>query len=804
MRITINQTDGTLPVIDELPPFGIGQLEGYNGVGKSLTVSILEICAGVRPRMEKEAWRGLCEGMGHIVVKATELNDLSELEWVLDGALLWEASGSADASSAPLLDWFVDVRADRHSVQALENIRPFFAVERVNGDVGLIQELAERAEAAARDVDDFAATLLASEKLASVEQRVGALRRLLEELSVERISERSALATRHVKELAAAEEVMSRAIERLERLEEVQRLRTRLEEISLRGSDLDRTIADLDERIRTMSVERRAIDRDLAAAEKAAAQSSGLRKELAAAARSYQYASTRLRNVTGDLARANQIAGIDDESDPAARRHEIDEHLTELRRERLEVDSGPAVVDLIDHVTPQLTHAVGSGLGDQTLLLNPSRPSNAWTVAEVAEGLVLRRDQVAAMPGSHEAKHIDEQIEALSMQLAALSDVDRLRDQRQKAIDKQNEAQETSQTLSEQLDSSSTARLEALREARRKLDDDLSAWGGERAVQVYRRDALGAPKERDALSQRLAELLSKLGLTEGQVDAAHAGALRAAEHERDAWVQLRDLAHSASAESERDAADVDRAITALSSDTAFGWVGDAAPTSSSIKEPLPEKLQHVARLQRLAARSDQRLTDFRQLFPGLGAGLIAVAEQLRGRTPKAAAHVDDVRRWLEVDAGKWFADDDFRDALLGDNARDVEVDLTSRQVVWTNHDGARHTKPIEALSSGERAFAFTQARLALLQRRAGIVSNRLIALDEFGAFVSANRVRQLAEYLRRWREEHQGDQILVILPANQDYAALARASEGTRAVRYERMAEALQQREWFVEEFDAA
>ncbi|MHB8233805.1 MAG: hypothetical protein ACYDHT_04055, partial [Solirubrobacteraceae bacterium] len=413
-------------------------------------------------------------------------------------------------------------------------------------------------------------------------------------------------------------------------------------------------------------------------------------------------------------------------------------------------------------------------------------------------------DQVAEIPSPHDAKRIDEQIATTVGQLSALDQVERLRDHRKKASDRQNEAQQTSRALSAQLDSSSTARLEELRDARRKLDDQLSDLGGQRAVQVYRRDALGAPQEGDVLSRQLSAQLAELGLSSADIDSAHVSALRAAEHERDAWVQLRDLARSASSASDRDTADVDRALTALSEDPELAWLKHAQPHIPTVAQPASEKLASIAKLQTLSARADERLTEFRQLFPGLGASLVAVAEQLRGRTAMASIHVDEVLRWLERDAVKWFADDDFREALLGHDAKDVEVDLSSRQVLWTSADEDRRTKPIEALSSGERAFAFTQARLALLQRRAGTVANRLIALDEFGAFVSLNRFRQLAEYLRRWREEHEGDQILVILPANQDYEALARASEGQQAERYERMAAALHRRAWFVEEFDAA
>ncbi|HEX8121864.1 MAG TPA: hypothetical protein VF549_11425 [Solirubrobacteraceae bacterium] len=804
MRIELSQTDGTLPFITELPGFGIGQLEGYNGVGKSLTVSVLELCAGVRPRMEARAWRGLCEGMGRLSVTASELRETTTLQWVLDGALLWDRSKDADVAAPPELDWFAEVRVDDRPAQSLDEIRQLFAVERVNGDVGLTEELAGRADAAVRELDTFATRLLSSDRLETAESHIGDLRRLLDELSVERITERAETTARLRSDREAAEQVLREAIDHRARVADALRLRARLEEIAVRGAELDAQISELDERITPMTAERRDVAHQLNEAEKAAAQTEELRAELASATRSYKSANTRLRNVTRDLATASQRAGIGDEDDPSRRRSELEHHLADLRRQRLDVDASPAVIDLIDRLNPSLTHAVARGLSEQPLLSAPARAPSAWTVAEVAEALGRRRDELSDVPSPRDAQRIDDEIAQVTSQLAALRDVERLREQRVKTAERLNDAEQRSHKLTEQLDRTTSERLDELRDARRRLDDQLSQLGGHRTVLVYRRDALGAPQERDALSGQLASLLDQLGVDDKQLEGTYAAALQAAEQERDAFIHLRDLERAAAGEHERDLAQLQRVIDALRDDSRHAWIAAGPPPLPDNEQSLTAQLEAVERLQSAARRADDRLTAFRQLFPGMRASLEAVADELRGRIPKAAVRVREVFDWLERDAAGWFADDDFRAALLGEHATGVAVDLRTRQVSWTTDADERHTKPIEALSSGERAFAFTQARLALLQQRAGTVANRLIALDEFGAFVSANRIRQLSEYLHRWRETHEGDQILVILPANQDYETLARATDGPQADRYSRMAESLRQREWFVEEFDAA
>jgi hypothetical protein len=48
--------------------------------------------------------------------------------------------------------------------------------------------------------------------------------------------------------------------------------------------------------------------------------------------------------------------------------------------------------------------------------------------------------------------------------------------------------------------------------------------------------------------------------------------------------------------------------------------------------------------------------------------------------------------------------------------------------------------------------------------------NRLIALDEFGAFIGHDRLARLGHYLRSRAKQHSGDQVVVILPLSFDPA----------------------------------
>jgi hypothetical protein len=800
MRIKINQTDGTLPLITEIPSFGIGQLEGYNGVGKSLTLSVLQLCSGVRPSMEVPAWTGFCNGMGHVTVTATELQELDELRWVLDGSNLLEASQAGDAAISPSLAWFVDIQLDGSTVGSMDEVRRVFAVERINGDVGLTEQLAVGADGARRELELAGTRILGSKKLQAVEEQIGQLQDLISEISVSRIADRAQSVAEVQEERRSAEGLLVSLSERQAKLGEADEKRRRLEQIALTGVELDSELAETKKSLSELTRSRGAVAKKLSSAEKAANLSEDLRKELKTATKSYKRANTSLRNSTRKLAEAMQVADVDEETNIQARTDQVVGELNVLRGRRMELDAGPAVIELIDDMAPRINQAAASQIADQVLLSMPSRSPGEWTVDQVADAISQRREELGGLPASEDAQVIDAEIASKSTQLEALSVVADQRKKRNRAIELVNDAQNRSAELTERLDQAGTAALSELRAERRLLDEQLTQLGSHAAVLQWRRDSLGAPEEKDALTRQLASLLGELGFDETRIAAEHAAAnLDLAEH-REKVVDLRKLERTAVADHERDLGDINRILGRLAE---LPWLSvDGVPLPKAADD-LAEQLDRLGSLQGLVDAVDQRLTGFRQAFPGLAASLEAASDELRGRDPKAAVRVPEVFASLEDDAAGWFADDAFREALLGSDASDVRVNLRARQVSWSV-SGSRQTKPVEALSSGERAFAFTQARLAVLEQRAGDVANRLIALDEFGAFVSSNRLRQLSEYLRRWQSEHGHDQILVVLPANQDYETLAQASDGEIATRFERMAERLRTQEWFVEEFQAA
>jgi hypothetical protein len=87
----------------------------------------------------------------------------------------------------------------------------------------------------------------------------------------------------------------------------------------------------------------------------------------------------------------------------------------------------------------------------------------------------------------------------------------------------------------------------------------------------------------------------------------------------------------------------------------------------------------------------------------------------------------------------------------------------------------------------------------VLDEQANRPANRLIVLDEFGAFIAHDRFGALLGYLLERAEHHLEDQVLVILPLSRNYAQLAEASFGDEAERLKALAAEVQAKRYVVQ-----
>ena len=244
---------------------------------------------------------------------------------------------------------------------------------------------------------------------------------------------------------------------------------------------------------------------------------------------------------------------------------------------------------------------------------------------------------------------------------------------------------------------------------------------------------------------------------------------------------------------------IKRAALALSEDRELGWLRRALDGSTSVAGDSPEQLLVVIEEARKRIEAVlERLGSHRTQLAAVDRALQAVARGLRGQNPEAVVYVEQLQSWLALRFSAWFNNSRVRRELLPQSDGDIQVDLVRRQVTWQEALGTR-SRPLEAFSSGEQAFAYTRARLAVLDETASQPINRLIVLDEFGAFIAHDRLQVLLAYLKDWAKEHVNDQVLIVLPLSRDYATMAKSTVASEAARFRHLAEEIERHKYAVQ-----
>jgi hypothetical protein len=211
---------------------------------------------------------------------------------------------------------------------------------------------------------------------------------------------------------------------------------------------------------------------------------------------------------------------------------------------------------------------------------------------------------------------------------------------------------------------------------------------------------------------------------------------------------------------------------------------------------------HLEHLARAVESARQRVDAARVDLLALEGSLSALAEALEQNTVPAESiykYIPALRRLYEQEFEARLSSREMVEALF-DNGGDIRLDLERRIVEWTTPNGEHRLRPLEALSSGERVFAYTLASLGLVENRPA--ENRLVALDEFGAYVAHDRLGRLLDFIKTNVIGRVADQVLIILPLAQDYATLARQARGALRERHARRIEQIEQRGYFAEYFD--
>lgn len=772
MQIRIS-TDpiGPLRVLDGMPDAPLSVIEGRNGIGKSLAVRILEICCGEMPyRLRSPAWESLRAGLGRFEVRAENLNGANLVLWTADSR-----EWPSEPSSAPDESWFEAIEVDGIQT-SMSRLRDLLRIHRIAGDEGIVETLASRADAEAEAVHRWAAryTSEMGTPLAALEHKADDLRLLFggwTDAAIPDLRE-SLVDAESQHERAAAE--AERAYSQHKHVSDAAALQRQLDRYTEEAPRLQVELEAVDEDIADRQARRETIETELRAIVQSAVLAGPAQNELRNARRT---ASNNRRKLEASVQKASTLAAqleiSGERADAMAAAASVADAIETLERERRSLDAAPVMRELLDRITEHLAEGKEAGLAEEVAIEEPAA-SVVLTVAQTHSGMFNRRKALEGHPPPPEAEAVQEQLDAQRKRqtrvvalLACVDDIERF----ERLVQKNEERVRKAVAV---LPAAGSGGVRSLEEEKVKLDDEIVQLAGRRASLVERLG--GSPLSDPAVvRERLEQSLESAGVPQellGEALVEFGDALEAA---RDAERAARESLDARRAELARTESEVQRAWNMLTNRGDLGWLRETLALESSQYASNEAQAHYIESLRDWLDAVLDRLGAVRAQLAAVERALTGVGRHIRSQSPDAAMYVEELKSWLGRRFSDWFNNERVRGELLPQAEGDIAVDLEAREVLWTEGEIIR-SRPLEAFSSGEQAFAYTRARLGLLDDEDNPPQNRLVVLDEFGAFIAHDRLQQLFDVLEERIPQHPNDQIVVVLPLARDYEQLGKTA----------------------------
>ncbi|MCY3923455.1 MAG: hypothetical protein OXG27_13835 [Chloroflexi bacterium] len=785
MQIRIS-TDpiGPLRVLDELPDVPLSVIEGRNGIGKSLAVRLLEICCGEMPyRLRSPAWESLRNGLGRFEVRAKDLNGAKLVLWRADSR-----GWPSEPGGAPDGAWFETIEVDGARA-TMSDIRALLRVHRIAGDEGIVETLASRADAEAEAVHRWAARYTWEEgtPLALLEHKADDLRLMFggwTDAAIPVLRE-SLVKAKEQHESAAAE--AQRIYLQHKLVSDAADLQRQLDRYSEEAPQLQEELKAVEGDIANRQARRETIDTELRRIVQSSALAGPVQKEL----RNAQRTTSKNRRLLADSVKqastlATQLGIVNERLKAEAEAASVGEVIEALELERRSLDAAPVMRELLDEITDRLSQGEETGLADEIAVEEPET-NTSLTVAQTRSGMYNRRRALEGHPPAPEAEAVQEKLVAQSRrqaQVAALlvhiNDVERY-----KRLVQTNEERVRKAVAA--FPAAGSGGVRSLEEEKAQLDDEIVELAGRRASLVER---LGGSSVSDpaVVGERLERSLESAGVPRELLGDALVEYGEALEAARDAERAARESLSARRSELARTESEVQRAWNMLANREDLGWLRDALvldPAQHASNEAQARRIESLR--DRLDAVLD-RLGAVRGQLAAVERALIGVGRHIRSQSPEAEVYVKELKSWLGQRFSDWFNNERVRRELLPQAEGEIVVDLEAREVLWAEGEIIR-SRPLEAFSSGEQAFAYTRARLGLLDDEDNPPQNRLVVLDEFGAFIAHDRLQQLFDVLEDRIPQHPTDQVVVILPLARDYEQLEKTALKTEQRGLQDMAE---------------
>jgi hypothetical protein len=750
-----------LPLIENHP---IARLEGRNGLGKTMAIRLLQLCTGRQPYGpgDRGIWIQLKQSLAPVKIICTELNGAEKVEWEIDPTH-WPDEPETPPTliaenGTPGICRSVKVNGKRSGA---EEVLALFRIDRLVGNETLIESIT--GEVVAQHERAAEERAIVDERTMEVRTFLDALRDLLAKAASATVEEAHEEFRVSRSTLEKARTEIGGAETRRDQLKELLLRKRQLGALLEEHDDPEGYLQELDDRLSKLRddlVATRAKQASLDLNAEVEAQALEQIEELERKISEHEQARDDALKEARELCLRLQLPEIPSGAgEPAFKEPEGEalERLNELRSLQAMIDAGPQVQELGEKVLGLLDNDLARTIKDQPIATLAT--DRKISPDELSAGIRLRQEEI-----TEEARvpQHDRLVEAISQAADAVRDFKSLGTALRRKNRRNTELGKTRKRLTELAEGltgtkgEQFAELESKSQQLAQSEADIEA---ERTHLLQQMGQVASGISTSTLKQRLARDLEEAESSEGAIEqdlehqATLVRGLADRQHELALGVESAEAGYRAAK------AEQEEALAQMAGLDRWKMLREAQLL------PLPTlgEDENQARALRLQSRCDdleEALDDVSSLVADqILAGLAAAV----ACDEPAAEPVRKVVRQLESSLGeRYFGDPTVAEALF-DGGRLIRFDLLRRVVEWQPDDAELVTRHLDAFSSGERAFAYTKARLERL-RDEPTAQNRFAALDEFGAFLERSRLELLEQYLAEDVVGKFVDQSLIILP----------------------------------------
>lgn len=782
-----SRAQGGLKLLAGLPDMQMCLLEGENGIGKTATIQLIELICGSVPReflTQPVLWGSLRDRLGETRVSFLNMHGAKRVEFTFTPSR-WP--------SEPELDERLGIVEIEGKVTSIDAVTSLLSVVRVSGTEDLTSTLERRVETIRSQLREYSRQVQIGAE--AVGDELAPVRRWLERAAPNEFQEALLQldeATHQVDDLRTS---VAESEERLSLLLGALEARRRLDSLGKEAGDLLTAREALLGEIRKLNGALSSAEKAAKAADEKYAKQGGAEQLVAEAEHLLRTRSRRLANGESKLRAAMRSLGLaDGEADLASEYKRTSDQLEAITRAATALDHTSSVRSLMSDLHRSLT-ASPEVSGEVVADL----PSGGVTAAELSDGILGHRRMLDASGQVDAPSDLAQEVLRVRRRLAALSGAMTLAETVDRDRELVEEAQEAVKRSSKGAERASKTAKESAdaNVAYGKADANLNAAMDRLSAIEAQIGLFGNVSEDDAQND-LIRASEMFGVAVNQLDSVEEGTRASNASLRSQLDLARNdlLAARKSVEARR--AEIDLAAQTILEDVDSKWLSASSPhlaqkLSSGDQD---DRLEGLLVLADLVEELKKDADDAADLL----AGLEGLAQDFF-EPPRSQSNAFEMlyRPIFESVVSKNLLSVLNRPALrrrLFGDGEVAAIEPGNRSLTLRAQDGTLSVRSMEAFSTGEQALAFTQARIADLPSPA--TPNRLLVLDEFGAFVSADRFPELIDFLRQIRREE--EQVVVILPLQVDYEREVEQTTGALRSRYEERAAALGRSGYFSEE----